>query len=133
MRVVLDTNVLVSGLLSESGPPGLILDMAEGGRLSVLYDDRVMAEYRDVLGRPHFPFRAEAVAAILALFVEKGERVEPVPLAVELPDPDDLPFLEVAVAGRADALVTGNGRHFPPARCAVPVLSPAAFLAVLMS
>ncbi len=133
MRIVLDTNVLVSGLLSHGGPPSLILDLVEAGRLKVLYDDRVMLEYREVLARPRFSFSAESVAAIIELLEETGERTAAAPLDVELRDPDDLPFLEVAVRGKADALVTGNTRHFPAEYSGVPILSPAAFLAFLMS
>jgi uncharacterized protein len=48
------------------------------------------------------------------------------PLDVTLPDADDLPFLELAVAGRADALVTGNARHFHPSAGSheIPILAP---------
>ena len=52
IRVVLDTNVLVSGLLSEHGPPGLIVDLVFAGELALVYDARLLAEYRDVLVRP---------------------------------------------------------------------------------
>jgi uncharacterized protein len=74
---------------------------------------------------------AEA-AAVLDLLQHDGIHVVAPPLDVELPDPDDLPFLEVAEAAAADALVTGNERHFRPrrGRHEVIVLSPGAFLQV---
>ncbi len=115
MRIVLDTNVLVSGLLSPQGPPGRILDLVTSGDVVVLYDDRVLAEYRDVLARPRFRFAASQQAAVLDFIEAEGELVPSPPLDVKLSDPDDLPFLEVAAAGAADALVTGNQRHFAPA------------------
>lgn len=70
---------------------------------------------------------------MLAAVITFGEVVTPASLDLVLPDASDLPFLEVAAAGRADALVTGNARHFVPSRGThqVPVLSPRAFLDVL--
>ncbi len=133
MRVVLDTNVLVSGLLNPHGSPGRVLDLAVAGALVLLYDDRILAEYREVLSRARFGFSAVDVSTLLAVFEWSGEAVVAGPLEVELPDPDDLPFLEVAAAGEADALVTGNPRHFMPTRGKhrVKMLSPAELYAVL--
>jgi putative PIN family toxin of toxin-antitoxin system len=114
VRIVLDTNVLVSGLLNPHGPPGRILDLITSGLVRVLYDDRIIAEYREVLARPRFGFDPDDVETLLEFIASEGESVISAPLALVLPDPDDLPFLEVAVAGRADALVTGNTDHFVP-------------------
>ncbi|CAN5902596.1 putative toxin-antitoxin system toxin component, PIN family [soil metagenome] len=130
MRIVLDTNVLVSGLLSPGGPPGRIVDLVTALRVLVLHDDRILAEYREVLARPRLGIRTVEAAAVLDLVERDGILVSAPPLAIDLPDPDNLPFLEVAIAGRADALVTGNERHFvlsgrePP----IPVTNPASFL-----
>ena len=52
IRIVLDTNVLVAGLLSEKGPPGQIVDSILAGEIEVACDTRILAEYRDVLARP---------------------------------------------------------------------------------
>jgi putative PIN family toxin of toxin-antitoxin system len=126
MRVVPDTNILVSALLSPDGPPAQVLRLVLQGDLLPLHDDRVLAEYRAVLSRPRFAFSAGDVAAMLEGIAVGGELVFAKPLLVELPDPDDLPFLEVAVAGRADALVTGNPRHYQPKRGKHPaeIISP---------
>jgi uncharacterized protein len=113
------------------GPPGRIVDLIAAERLTVLFDDRVMAEYRDVLARPRLRIEPAEAAAVLDLIVHTGHYVPAAPLDVELLDPDDVPFLEVAVAGVADALVTGNERHFRPVRGehGATIRSPAAFLA----
>jgi uncharacterized protein len=115
LRIVLDTNVLVSGLLTPHGPPGRMVDLLLAGEVTLIYDDRILSEDREVLERPRFDFDPGAVEDVLELFATEGEAVTAPPLAVELPDPDDLPFVEVAAAGRADALVTGNLRHYPEA------------------
>jgi uncharacterized protein len=131
VRIVLDTNVLVSGLLSPMGPPGRIVDLIAAERLTVLFDDRVVNEYRDVLARPRLRIEPAEATAVLDLIVHTGHYVPAAPIDVELPDPDDVPFLEIAVAAAADALVTGNERHFRPVRGAhrATIHSPAAFLA----
>jgi putative PIN family toxin of toxin-antitoxin system len=114
VRVVLDTNVLVAGILNPHGPPGRLVDLVFAGDLTLLADDRILSEYDEVLRRSRFGFRIEDVAAVMA-FIRLTAEVAPVPpLAVTLPDPDDLPFLEVAVAGEADLLITGNQAHFSP-------------------
>lgn len=129
MKIVLDTNVLVAGLLSPFGPCGDIVRMVFSGKLTLCLDARILSEYREVLERPKFAFDFDAVAAILDFFEHQGRVVAAVPLALPLPDPDDNPFLEIASAGRADYLVTGNIVHFPVDLClGVEVVSPANFL-----
>lgn len=130
MRIVLDTNVLVSGILSPTGPPGRIVDLLASGHVQVAHDDRILAEYREVLARPRLRIEPAEAASILELIVHEGLYIPAPPLAVELPDPDDLAFLEVASASNADALVTGNARHYRPVRGAhqVTVRTPAEFL-----
>ena len=113
MRLVVDTNVLVSGLLTPFGAPGVIVSLIAGGRLVLCYDARILAEYDDVLRRPVFAFEEETIASFLAQIQAQGEMVAPVPLSIGLRDEDDEPFLEVAAAARVEFLVTGNLRHFP--------------------
>ena len=129
MRVVVDTNVLVSGLLSPFGPPGVIVSLTAAGRLSVCYDARILAEYVQVLHRPASPFDAGAVTALTTQIEAGGVLASPVPLTKRLPDAADEPFLEVAVAARAEYLVTGNSAHYPPEfRTGVRVVSPREFI-----
>lgn len=132
MRIVLDTNVLVSALLTPHGPPGQILQLALAGKVVLCHDGRIMSEYRDVLRRPKFPFDPENVDELLSYLESVGESVSPEPLRQHLPDRDDESFLEVAVAAAAGYLVTGNVRHFPARlRAGVTVVSPAEFLQAL--
>ncbi len=130
MNVVLDTNVLVSGLLSPFSPCGELVRMVASEALTLCLDARLLGEYAEVLRRPRFQFDGELVATLLDHIAHAGVPVAAVPLAVSLPDPDNAPFLAVALAGGAECLITGNLKHFP-ARCrqGVAVLSPSDFLA----
>ena len=117
---VVDTNVLVSGLLSPFGPPGRTVDALQARRLRLALDDRIEAEYRDVVARPRLGvarFRQEAFLATLQF----QQHVTATPWTYRWPpDEDDTMFLEVALQTSALAVVTGNLRHFPPA-CRGPV------------
>ncbi|HEX9591821.1 MAG TPA: putative toxin-antitoxin system toxin component, PIN family [bacterium] len=132
MTIVLDTNVLVSALLNPHGIPAKVLRAVLVGRVQLAYDFRILSEYREVLRRPKFPFGDDQIGTLLDLFEKEGVCVTAAPLGRALPDTDDAPFLEVAVAGKVDALVTGNPRHFPEDVTApVAVLSPRELLARL--
>ena len=130
MRAVIDTNVLVSGIFNPHGPPGRIVDVILSETITVLHDDRILSEYREVLMRPMFGFQLTDVETILDFIEAAGEHITAKEVDLILPDPADLPFLEVAMAGVADALVTGNLKHFKPRRGQhnVDVCTPAEFL-----
>ena len=129
MIIVLDTNVLVAGLLSPFGPCGNIVRMASSGKLRLGLDARIVSEYRAVLLRPKFRFDPERIEALLDQTEHRGIFVASCPLPEPLPDPDDEAFLEVAIASGATCLVTGNLIHFPLTLCeGVAVHSPSEFL-----
>jgi len=129
LNIVLDTNVLVAGLLSPFGPCGEIVRMVSSGELTLCLDARIVTEYSEVLKRPKFRFEEEKVDALLDFIDLRGRTVASSPLRKALPDPADEPFLEVAIAGRAACLVTGNRVHFPGRlRQRVMVLTPREFL-----
>ena len=131
MQIVLDTNVLVAGLLTPFGVCGEIVRMASSGELILFFDARILSEYDEVLRRPKFKFEEEKVAALLDYIVYRGQTAAPLPLADPLPDSDDEAFLEVAMASQATCLVTGNQPHFPAEQCGkVKVFSPKDFLIV---
>ena len=129
MRIVLDTNVLVSGLLNPFGPAASILQLVLGRDVSLIVDHRILLEYRDVLTRGKFRFSHAAVNALLEFIESTGEHVATKPLGASLPDPDDRPLIEAALAGAARTIVTWNAKHFPADACQdIRVLSPEAFL-----
>jgi putative PIN family toxin of toxin-antitoxin system len=111
LRIVLDTNVLVRALLTPPNASRTLLNEALEGRgagLTVLYDGRLLAEYRGVLLRPRFAFDEKRVLRIVRRLQFVGERVKVTrrPTLPRLVDPDDAPFMEVALVGRAAAIVT---------------------------
>ncbi len=129
MIVVVDTNVLVVGLLSAVGPPGEIVRMIATGSLSVASDARIIAEYAEVLRRPKFSFNQAHVEAFLDQIRATGLVAAGDPLPMHVPDQGDEPFREVALAARAQCLITGNGKHYPSgARQGLRVYTPSEFL-----
>lgn len=128
MRVVIDTNVIVSALVTRSGNPARVVEAALAGEITPVMDSRTIAEARAVLARPAFATKHGIDPAwsqyVLDALEDSGIVLETVPtFGGSLPDESDRPFVEVALAAGA-TLVTGNARHFP-AETGVVVLSPA--------
>lgn len=130
MKVVMDTNVLVSGIINPAGSPGKLIDYVVTGRLMLVVDDRILDEYGDVLRRPELQtyFSRADTEAILDYLEHHAERISCSHSVQGLPDPDDAPFLEVAQAAKVP-LITGNAKHFPLSlRSGCRVLSPKTFI-----
>jgi putative PIN family toxin of toxin-antitoxin system len=131
MKVVLDTNVIVSGLLSPFGAPGEIVRMTASGILELCYDARILSEYQNVLVREKFSFDQVDVEDLCEQIKACGHVATGKPLAERLPHSDDEPFLEVALGGDAQYLITGNLKHYPTGkREDMPVVSPAEFVEI---
>lgn len=129
MLVVLDTNVLISALITPFGNAARILDMVIRGDLRILYDDRVISEYREVLLRPKFGFAISDVDTLLDYFETEGIKITPSLINEPLVARDDIQFLEVAISGMADTLITGNKRHFKlKSRRRLKIMTPEEFL-----
>lgn len=114
---VIDTNVLVSSLLtknSESAIVGVIKLVADGIVVPV-FSKEILQEYNEVLHRKKFHFSEERIQRLLDMFTYFGLEMSPNSIDEELPDPKDMPFYEVAMEIREDKgyLVTGNKKHFP--------------------
>jgi putative PIN family toxin of toxin-antitoxin system len=117
VKAVLDTNVLVSGLISSAGPPARLVDALRTGRLQLVCDDRIFAEYQDVLHRDYFRryFSVDEARILLDYIAAESEwQVTDLSLA-PLPDPDDTCFAEVAIAAKVP-LTTGNLKHYQQAQ-----------------
>ena len=125
MRIVLDTNVFISALIRPHSSSAVLLRLILGGSVTALIDVRILQEYEEVASRPKFEIDRGDLEIVLTQIRARGESILATPLHVVLPDPDDIAFLEVARSGSADAIVTGNKKHFPAVhRGPVEVLSP---------
>lgn len=127
--VVLDTNVLVAGLLKQDSPPGKILATLAIGSFQPLYSAALLAEYETVLIRPRFNFDPEIVHGMLEFIQTEGDEIQPLQKLEVCSHDADNRFLECAVEGKAHYLVTGNLKDFPAkSYLAVQIVNPRTFI-----
>lgn len=111
-RLVVDTNIIVSGLMTMGTPPAQILDAVQRKKVVLLVSDEVVVEYLRVLEYPRIrkykKITDEVIRDLTSLFIEETERVEVLSLIKKSKDPDDDKFLSLAVEGKADFLITGD-------------------------
>ena len=131
LRLVIDTNVVVSAALKPEGlqPTVVLLAMAKPARWYV--SEAIVAEYALVLARPELKIRRGLRQQLLQLIKNRVHVVAPSHLAQVTSDPADNIFVECADAARADYLVTGNQRHFPKFWKNTKIISSSEFLSVI--
>ncbi len=132
MRVVLDTNVLVSALLRRESTPGRILSAVWGGDLDLVMSEPLVGELRRVLAYPKIRARLDARAIDTGLFLDLLPffitSVDVTGVDVPLPrDADDHAVLATLVAAKADWLISGDEDLLVLAD-RLPILAPAAFV-----
>ncbi len=114
---VIDTNVLVSALLSSKDDTATfqVLGKVITGEIIPVYSNIIIKEYREVLSRRKFGFSGDLIEYLLSAIEKYGILVDPSPSGIILPDMKDVPFYEVVLEKRDDNayLVTGNIKHFP--------------------
>jgi len=113
IRVVLDTNTVVSAQIKPSGLEALVLLLALRGRLSLFVSPPILAEYQRVLYKPKLKFDPRRVEAVLLEIGAASRLIHPTRILAEAKHEADNRFLECAEVSHADYLVTGNKRHFP--------------------
>lgn len=113
LRLVIDTNILVSAALKPDGLQRTVLALAMTRPARLYVTKAILAEYREVLARPEFKIRRGLRQQLLQLIKNHAQVVNPAGALHVAKDPDDNKFLECADAARADYLITGNQRHFP--------------------
>jgi putative PIN family toxin of toxin-antitoxin system len=113
IKLVLDTNVVVSAHINPDGLERLVLNLALASQVEFFITREIFAEYREVLAREKFGIEPELLAASLRLIKQKSGMVQSQGAITACADPDDNKFLECAEAAGASYLVTGNKRHFP--------------------
>jgi putative PIN family toxin of toxin-antitoxin system len=128
---VLDTNVMVSGLLRSAGPPAAVIELGFSGQFRWYISESIWAEYAVVLARKRLgidPRRAAEFFVDLrdvAVFVTPTKKLHP------CADANDDKFLECALEARADYVVTGNARHYPTRFQDIRVILPRQFFTIL--
>ena len=130
LRLVLDTNVVVSAALKPDGlqRTTFLLAITKPGRLYV--SAPILEEYRDVLSRPELSIRRGLRLQLMQLIRNHGHLVVPSRRLEVTSDPDDNIFVECSDAARADYLVTGNPRHFPPFWKNAKIITPREFISL---
>lgn len=113
LRLVVDTNILVSAALKPDGLQRTVLVLATTKPAHLYVTGAILAEYREVLARPELQIRKGLQQQLLQLIKSHSHSIKPVRALQVTKDPDDNRFVECADAARADYLITGNQRHFP--------------------
>jgi putative PIN family toxin of toxin-antitoxin system len=113
IRVVIDTNILVSALLQPLGLPAQVFVLSLSGSIQLCVSGEVYAEHEEVISRPRFRRDAETIAATLRAIREQAFWVKPTDTVRACSDPDDDIFLECAQATQADYLVNRQSQTFP--------------------
>ncbi|MDK2886455.1 MAG: hypothetical protein PWP54_1013 [Thermosipho sp. (in: thermotogales)] len=111
MKAVIDTNVIVSGVLKPKSIPAEILNLILSGKLLICADSRIINEYREVLSRDKFGFPSGLIDDLIYFIESTSILVSPPPIKLDLIDKGDLPFIEVAFYTGAP-IITGNKKHF---------------------
>jgi len=131
LRLVIDTNIVVSAALKPDGLQRTVLILAITKPARLYVSEAVFAEYREVLARPELKIRTGLRQQVLQLIRSHSLLVKPSRLLRITPDPHDNIFLECADRARADYLVTGNPRHFPKFWKRTKVITPREFISIV--
>src|SRR5690242_3405793 len=113
IRVVLDTNIIVSAYLNPEGLPFSIVKLALAGVIRLCISEPILAEYRELLERKSYPLDRRRAKLLLKHIRAAAEMFRPAGRLAVTTDPDDNMFLECAQAAKARYLITGNAAHFP--------------------
>lgn len=134
LKVVLDTNIIVSAFHTKEGNPALILSLVINGRLKLCLSDEILTEYREVLSRDRFKYLDQAsVKKVLGGLKKKALLVCPkTALDIAKDDREDNKFLECALEAKTDFIITGNTKHFPLQKFRTTcIVSPSEFIQVI--
>jgi uncharacterized protein len=131
LRLVIDTNVLISAALKPASLQRTVLLLAITKPARLYVSRAILMEYRDVLSRPELRIRRGQRQQLLQLIKKHSYTVVPSRRLEVTTDPDDNIFVECADAARADYLVTGNQRHFPRFWKKTKVITPQEFISLV--
>jgi putative PIN family toxin of toxin-antitoxin system len=132
IKLVTDTNIVVSGTLVDKGPSAAILELATSRQVQMFVSPAILAEYENVLRRPRFKLDPARITALLRLLASVSIEVLPSRTLTTSPDETDNRFLECAEEAGADFLVTGNIRHFPSQWQTTKIITPRNFIDLII-
>jgi len=130
LRLVIDTNVLVSAAIKPAGLQRTVLLLAVTKPARLYVSRAILEEYREVLGRPELRIRKRARQQLLQLIKNHSFTMVPARRLDVAADPDDNIFLECADAAHADYLITGNLKHFPRFWKETKIITPREFISL---
>jgi uncharacterized protein len=130
LRLVIDTNVLVSAAINPAGLQRTVFLIAISKPARLYVSHPILAEYSEVLARPELRIRKGLRLQLLQLIKNHSHTVVPTRGIEAISDPADNIFLECADAARADYLVTGNQKHFPGFWKKTKVVTPREFVSL---
>ena|ERR1035438_5942457 len=130
LRLVIDTNVLISAALRPAGLQRTVFLLAITKPARWYVSRPILEEYREVLARPELQIRQGLRQQFLQLIKNHSYNVTPTKRLEVTPDPDDNMFLECADVARADYLVTGNQKHFPKFWKNTKIITPREFISL---
>jgi len=114
LKVVIDTNIFVSGAMKTTGIPRIVIDtVMETDGITIIYSDEIFEEYLDVLNRKKLKLPIMTVNSFIGLILKNGEKISPFPQFAYFNDESDKKFYEAFKTADADYLITGNSKHFP--------------------
>lgn len=131
LRLVIDTNIVVSAALKPEGPQRTVLVLALSKPARVYLSRAIVEEYKAVLARPEFKIRKRHRQQLLRLIEDRARFVSPARQLQVTTDPHDNVFVECADAAQADYLITGNARHFPRYWKKTKIITSGEFLSVI--
>jgi putative PIN family toxin of toxin-antitoxin system len=113
MKIVLDTNVIVSAFLNPKGVPGEIISLLLSKRIKLCYDNKIFSEYVEILKKSKFDFDIILVDEFLNFIKDNGEYIIAEPQKIKFDDENDKIFYDVYKSSDANYIITGNKKHFP--------------------
>ncbi len=133
MRAVIDTNVWISAIILPQSSIGRLIPLLQDGVFTPLFHTTTLTELLSVLNRPRiqnkYGVSMDTIQTIAELLLVNGEAVEPTRKFTVCRDPKDDIFLDVAIAGGADVIVSGDADLLSlHPFCGIPIISPAEFL-----
>jgi putative PIN family toxin of toxin-antitoxin system len=128
MRVVLDTNILISACWKPGGNEARMIELVRAGRLTACVSGALLEEYREVAARKKFDKQRVCLTAAIDAICANAVLVDPLERCEACTDPDDNLLLECALAAVAEFVVTGNLADFPAEWRGVRVVNARAML-----